>query len=163
MVGTDLGSVLRREMLGALDRHAPARVRRRPRRHRGRRGSGDLDVPNLNRILHWEARATRDAAGRTTGLTITLHDVTQEREIAQMKSDFVSFATHQLRHPLSGIKWMLELAMQETDVPETAFQLYEGRARRLQRLIQLVNDLLDISRLESGRLKTTPQLVDLVS
>src|SRR5207244_410464 len=49
--------------------------------------SGDLDVPDFNRILHWEARATRDAAGRTTGLTITLHDVTQEREIAQMKRD----------------------------------------------------------------------------
>lgn len=124
--------------------------------------NGDLEVPNFNRVLHWEARATRDAAGRTTGLTITLHDVTQEREIAQMKSDFVSFATHQLRTPLSGIKWMLELAMQETDVPDGATSYMRDALGASQRLIQLVNDLLDVSRLESGRMKATPQFVDLV-
>ena len=162
MVGTDLDSVLRRECsprstdalliacAGGLGVTAAEGA------------SGDLDVPNFNRILHWEARSTRDVSGRTTGLTITLHDVTQEREIAQMKSDFVSFATHQLRTPLSGIKWMLELAMQETDVPETATSYMKDALGASQRLIQLVNDLLDISRLESGRLKTTPQLVDLV-
>jgi len=162
LVGSDLGSVLRRGCSAVSTENlllacagglgvAPAEG-----------ASGDLDVPDFNRILHWEARATRDAAGRTTGLTITLHDVTQEREIAQMKSDFVSFATHQLRTPLSGIKWMLELAMQETEVPETATSYMKDALGASQRLIQLVNDLLDISRLESGRMKATPQLVDLV-
>jgi signal transduction histidine kinase len=162
IVGTDLGAILRRECsavsteklllacgggLGAaLDAGA----------------SGDLDVPSLNRVLHWEARATRDVAGQTTGLTITVHDVTQEREIAQMKSDFVSFATHQLRTPLSGIKWMLELAMQEADVPDSAGSYMKDALGASQRLIQLVNDLLDVSRLESGRMKATPQLVELV-
>ncbi len=162
IVGSELGEMLRRECstvsterlllacaggLGA----APAEGT-----------SGDLDVPSLNRVLHWEARATRDAAGRTTGLTITVHDVTQEREIAQMKSDFVSFATHQLRTPLSGIKWMLELAMDEQAVPDGAASYMKDALGASQRLIQLVNDLLDISRLESGRMKATPQLVDLV-
>ncbi len=124
--------------------------------------SGDLEMPSLNRVLHWEARATQDAGGRTTGLTITVHDVTQEREIAQMKSDFVSFATHQLRTPLSGIKWMLELAMQERAVPDSATSYMKDALGASQRLIQLVNDLLDVSRLESGRMKASPQLVDLV-
>jgi two-component system phosphate regulon sensor histidine kinase PhoR len=162
MVGNDLGSVLRREC-SALSTDALLLACAGGLGVTAAEGaSGDLDVPNFNRILHWEARATRDITGRTTGLTITLHDVTQEREIAQMKSDFVSFATHQLRTPLSGIKWMLELAMQETDVPETAGSYMKDALGASQRLIQLVNDLLDISRLESGRLKTTPQLVDLV-
>src|SRR2546422_5537692 len=110
-------------------------------------------MPDLKRVLHWETRTTSDAADRTVGLTITLHDVTQEREIAQMKSDFVSFATHLLRTPLSGIKWMLELAMQEADVPETATSYMRDALGASQRLIQLVNDLLDISRLVSGRRK----------
>src|SRR4029453_6644890 len=123
---------------------------------------GVLAPPSLGRILPWEAGATRDAAGRPTGLTITVHDVTQEREIAQMKSDFVSFATHQLRTPLSGIKWMLELAMDEQAVPDGAASYMKDALGASQRLIQLVNDLLDISRLESGRMKATPQLVDLV-
>jgi signal transduction histidine kinase len=123
---------------------------------------GDLEMANLHRVLHWEARTTRDAASRTVGLTITLHDVTREREIAQMKSDFVSFATHQLRTPLSGIKWMLELGMQEPDVSEGVSSYMKDALGASQRLIQLVNDLLDVSRLESGRMKGAPQLVDLV-
>ena len=51
------------------------------------------------------------------GATLTLRDVTHEREVSQMKSDFVSFVTHQLRTPLSGIKWMLELAAEEPGCP----------------------------------------------
>ena len=163
IVGRDLGEVLRRGCsTGSADSlllacggwlaAAPAAG-----------ASGDLDLPGDNRVLHWEARATRDAAAGMAGLTITVHDVTQEREIAQMKSDFVSFATHQLRTPLSGIKWMLELAMQETAVPDAAASFMKDALGASQRLIQLVNDLLDVSRLESGRMKATPQLVDLVA
>src|SRR5947208_3496127 len=117
----------------------------------GRGAAGDLEMPNLKRVVRWETRTTRDAADRTVGLTITLHDVTREREIAQMKSDFVSFATHQLRTPLSGIKWMLELGMQETGVSASATSYMQDALGASQRLIQLVNDLLDVSRLESGR------------
>ena len=128
----------------------------------GHGAAGDLEMPDLKRVLHWETRTTSDAADRTVGLTITLHDVTQEREIAQMKSDFVSFATHQLRTPLSGIKWMLELGVQEREVGEQAKSYMQDALGAAQRLIQLVNDLLDVSRLESGRMKTAVQAVDLV-
>ena len=51
------------------------------------------------------------------GFTLTLHDVTHERQVSQMKTDFVSFVTHQLRTPLAGIKWMLELAAQRRGFP----------------------------------------------
>ena len=162
MVGSDLGDVLRRECSAASTEKLLLACAGGPGVAPVEGASGDLDVTNFGRVLHWEARATRDTGGRTIGLTLTLHDVTQEREIAQMKSDFVSFATHQLRTPLSGIKWMLELAMQETDVPETASSYMRDALGASQRLIQLVNDLLDISRLEGGRMKATPQLVDLV-
>ena len=75
----------------------------------------------------------------------------------QMKSDFVSFATHQLRTPLAGIKWSLELAAQEENLSEeTASFIQDGR-ESAQRLIGMVNDLLDVSRLESGKLKLAPK------
>lgn len=75
----------------------------------------------------------------------------------QMKSDFVSFATHQLRTPLAGIKWSLELAAQEENLSEeTASFIQDGRDSA-QRLIGMVNDLLDVSRLESGKLKLAPK------
>jgi two-component system phosphate regulon sensor histidine kinase PhoR len=83
-----------------------------------------------------------------------------------MKTDFVSFVSHQLRTPLSGVSWMLELASEAPGLsPEVAG--YVGEARdSAHRLIRLVNDLLDVSRLESGRLIVQPEnlrLDDLVA
>jgi PAS domain S-box-containing protein len=71
----------------------------------------------------------------------------------QMKSDFVSFATHQLRTPLAGIKWSLELAAREVNLSEETANFIEDGRESAQRLIDMVNDLLDISRIESGKLK----------
>src|SRR5262249_14402070 len=62
-----------------------------------------------------------------------------------------------------GIKWMLELAMEEHAVPDGAASYIKDALGASHRLIQLVNDLLDISRLESGRMKTAPQRVDLAA
>jgi signal transduction histidine kinase len=78
-----------------------------------------------------------------------------------MKSDFVSFVTHQLRTPLSGIKWMLELAMDGTESPEEVESYIQDARSSTDRLIRLVNDLLDVSRLERGKLQISYNSVDL--
>ncbi|MEP7310044.1 MAG: ATP-binding protein [Acidobacteriota bacterium] len=84
----------------------------------------------------------------------------QLQETLRMRNDFVSFATHQLRTPLSGIKWMLELAADTDDSDE--IRSYIGDAREsADRLIGLVNDLLDASRLEGGKLKILLERVHL--
>ena len=91
------------------------------------------------------------------GATLTFRDVTREREVSQMKSDFVSFVTHQLRTPLAGIKWMLELAAQEPALPADAASFVQDARDAAERLIGLVNNLLDISRLERGKLTVALQ------
>lgn len=121
-----------------------------------RGGAGDLDLRRAGRIIHWVGQATRDAADATIGLTLTLQDVTHERQVSQLKSDFVSFVTHQLRTPLSGIKWMLELAAQTPGITEELMSFVRDASDSAERLIGLVNNLLDASRLESGTLKMTP-------
>jgi two-component system phosphate regulon sensor histidine kinase PhoR len=95
------------------------------------------------------------------GLTITVQDVTQEREVSQMKSDFVSFVTHQLRTPLAGIRWMLELAAQTPELPDEASGYIRDGREAAARLISLVNDLLDVSRLESGKLTPSVEPISL--
>ena len=97
-----------------------------------REAEGDLCLHPRKDILRWVARPTRNAAGETVGATLTLRDVTREREVSQMKSDFVSFVTHQLRTPLAGLKWMLELAAQEPDAARRRGVLCPGcpRCRR---------------------------------
>jgi signal transduction histidine kinase len=122
-----------------------------------RAGDGDLELRRSGRTVHWTAQPTRDAAGTTIGFTLTLNDVTHERQVSQMKTDFVSFVTHQLRTPLAGIKWMLELAAQTPQVPAEAGSYIEDARAAAERLIGLVNDLLDISRLEGGKLTVTLQ------
>jgi PAS domain S-box-containing protein len=114
-----------------------------------------------------QARPVLDAKGplRVRGVTI---DVTERRRAREqfeaamkMQADFVNFASHQLRTPLTGIKWMLELAMGEADGSEDMRGFVKDSLDASERLIVLVNDLLSVSRLEGGKMVGTPARCDL--
>jgi signal transduction histidine kinase len=126
-------------------------------------GEGDLVLPVRRRALHWVAQPTIDPGGLPLGLTLTFQDLTREREVSQMKSDFVAFVTHQLRTPLAGIRWMLELATQEGASAEERASYLHDAGESVLRLNALVNHLLEGSRLESGRLAIEPQRVALLA
>ena len=108
-----------------------------------------------------ELSLSRWTAREETFYSGIIRDVTERKQAEQMKSDFVSFVTHQLRTPLAGIKWMLELAQEAPDVPEEPASYVQDARQAAERLIGLVNDLLDVSRLESGKVKVTLQPVGL--
>lgn len=100
-----------------------------------------------------------DQKKNLSGRVIIFHDITKEAEINRLKSEFVSVASHQLRTPLTAIKWFLEelkderlgeLNPRQKDYIE---QTYESN----ERMLRLVNDLLNVSRLETSRLKITPK------
>jgi signal transduction histidine kinase len=129
----------------------------------GGAGTGDLELATLGRTVCWTAQTTRDAAGAVDGLTLTVRDVTEERHVSRLKSDFVSFVTHQLRTPVSGINWLLELAAETPDVPEDLRGLLTDARQASGRLTRLVNDLLDVGRLESGRVVVHPAPTDLAT
>jgi PAS domain S-box-containing protein len=127
---------------------------------RGQSGEGDLELTLGERIVHWIGQPTDDGP-MLRGFTITFQDVTREREISRMKSDFVSFAAHQLRTPLSGIKWMLELAAEEPGLSPALASCIAGAASSAARLLAMVGDLLDVSRLESGLIASASRETDL--
>lgn len=108
-----------------------------------------------------ELSLARWKTGGETYFSGILRDITERKRVEQMKSDFVSFTTHQLRTPLAGIKWLLELAAQEPKVPEETQSYIRDSRESAERLIRLVNDLLDASRLESGKLIIVPQETNL--
>jgi len=120
---------------------------------------GDGRVSYIN--VADRATAIRNPQGFPVRLIGAVSDITERKHAEQMKSDFVSFVTHQLRTPLSGIKWMLELAMDATDTPEEMRSYIEDARTSTDRLIELVNDLLDVSRLERGKLQITLRELDL--
>jgi PAS domain S-box-containing protein len=114
------------------------------------------------RIALWNSANIRSGDGTAVIATIAQgQDITERKQTEQMKAEFVSFATHQLRTPLSGIRWLLELAGQDEGVSEEVASLVTDARLSAERLITLVNDLLAVSRIEGGRLAAEPQPVDL--
>jgi PAS domain S-box-containing protein len=107
------------------------------------------------------ATAIRNSKGLPIRMIGVVSDITERKKAEKMKSDFVSFVTHQLRTPLSGIKWMLELASGETESSEELQSFVRDARASTDRLIRLVNDLLDVSRLERGTLQVNRLAVDL--
>jgi len=96
---------------------------------------------------------TTSLAGEENSYIITFRDVTLEREVDQMKSEFVSIASHQLRTPLAGIKWNTEILMDGVlgKLTNEQLEFIEKIKTSNERLIKLVNELLDISHIETGR------------
>lgn len=87
------------------------------------------------------------------GLMIILHDITRERLVERMKTEFVSIAAHQLRTPLSAVKWILRMILDGDlgKVPENQAEFLEKTYQSNERMIKLVNDLLNVTRIEEGR------------
>jgi len=104
-----------------------------------------------------------NAEGNVVGAVIVFRDVTHEREVDRLKSEFVSVASHQLRTPLTAIRWNLEdLQSEETGaLGAEQKENVKQAATSTGRMIRLVNDLLDVSRLESGRLSVNPAPTDI--
>lgn len=105
--------------------------------------------------------------GVTTVLVIIdyfiIQGVEKLAQVSQMKSEFVSVASHQLRTPLTGIKWMINLIMTHQAEGLTKEQLkgLQDIQENNQRMIDLVNDLLNVSRIEQGKLGLQPEKVSL--
>jgi PAS domain S-box-containing protein len=107
------------------------------------------------------ATAIRDRDGKPIKLIGAVNDITERKQSEQMRTDFVGFVTHQLRTPLSGLKWMLELAMDSTENAEEVRSCIRDARISTDRLIEMVNDLLELSRIERGRLQIMNQNIDL--
>jgi signal transduction histidine kinase len=121
-----------------------------------------LDVNNAYINVSDRGTAIRNPRGKPIKLIGAISNITERKQAEQMKTDFVSFVTHQLRTPLSGVKWMLELAMDGAENLEGMRTYIQDARISTDRLIGLVNDLLDISRLERGKLEITYSQADLV-
>jgi signal transduction histidine kinase len=93
--------------------------------------------------------------GQFLGRLYGFPDVTRERELDRMKTEFVSQVSHELRTPLTAIKGFTEMLLEGDagEVNDEQQEYLQIVKSNVDRLVALINDLLDISRIESGRIK----------
>ncbi len=87
------------------------------------------------------------------GSLVIIHDITREKGVEKMKTEFVSLAAHQLRTPLAGIKWSLGTILEEKEgfkVSDETVEIIEKAFEANERMVTLVNDLLNVTRIEEG-------------
>jgi len=96
------------------------------------------------------------------GRVFAYHDVSHEKTVDRMKSEFISVASHELRTPMTSIKGSVDLILSgfagETS-PEMQ-ELLEIAQKSCDRLVRLVNDILDLSKIEAGQLKLNIERLD---
>ncbi|HEX8903266.1 MAG TPA: CHASE3 domain-containing protein, partial [Longimicrobiaceae bacterium] len=99
--------------------------------------------------------------GRIAGAVVTFRDVTERREVDRMKDEFISVVSHELRTPLTAIRGSLGLlaAGKAGEVPARGQRMLEIAVQNTDRLIRLINDILDIERSESGKVAMEPRPV----
>jgi len=87
------------------------------------------------------------------GTLIVLHDITREKTIERIKTEFVSLSAHQLRTPLSAIKWTLRMLLDGDlgKLTKEQSEFLEKTYKSNERMIELINDLLNVTRIEEGR------------
>lgn len=98
-----------------------------------------------------------------TGAVIIFKNVTKEKSLDEAKSGFISIASHQLRTPLTSIRWFSEMLINGDagDISDEQKHFVERIYEGAERMINLVNLLLQIARVEAGRVRIEPAPMDL--
>lgn len=110
---------------------------------------------------------TFDKNNQVERCVLIIKNVSKARQLEKMKDEFVSIASHQLRTPLTAIKWHAELIEESKDkLPKELGQSVNFISEGSERLIHLVSELLDVSRIDTGRnfdiLKTEQDIVKIL-
>ncbi|MBW4426376.1 MAG: response regulator [Nostoc desertorum CM1-VF14] len=111
-----------------------------------------------------EASISKIDMGNETFYTVILRDITERKQIERMKDEFVSVVSHELRTPLTSIHGslgMLASGLLATD-SEQGKRLLQIATDSSERLVRLINDILDIERIESGKAKMEPEICNIV-
>lgn len=116
-------------------------------------------------VLRFSITVVQGVEGNIIGTVIILRDVTKEKELDKIKTEFVATVSHELRTPLTTMKEFASIIFQE--IPGKLTQQQKDYVNiiinNIERLTRLINDLLDISKIEAGKINIKRSLLDITS
>ncbi|MDU9393438.1 ATP-binding protein [Pseudomonas sp. zfem002] len=114
-----------------------------------------LEIDKETRVLTYSLTPVCHPDGQILGAVMVLHDVTEQRAFERVRSEFVLRASHELRTPVTGMHMAFGLLRERVRFPEQSREgdLLDTIGEEMQRLTQLINDLLNFSRYQSGQQK----------
>jgi signal transduction histidine kinase len=117
-------------------------------------------VEATKKVLRTSSAVVADPDGNTVGMVTTLNDITKQKELDNLKSTFVANVSHELRTPLVSMDKSISLILSKTagEINKDQEQFLSIAQRNLKRLGLLINDLLDLSKLEAGKLQLKREL-----
>ncbi len=131
-------------------------------------GETDIEVDgqeDTKKTLRSSSAVIEDENGQTVGMVTVLNDVTKQKEIDDMKTQFLSNVTHELRNPIGAIKQSISVILEETTGPLTDPQrkFLSNAKRNLERLSSLIDDILDLAKLEAKKMDIKPKPTSLAT
>jgi signal transduction histidine kinase/CheY-like chemotaxis protein len=113
-------------------------------------GMHEFELPELGRSFYFYTTPVRDTAGAHIGRMTVIREVTAEREAERLKSDLVSTVSHELRTPLASVLGFTELLLERDLEAATQERYLQTIHKEARRLTSLINDFLDLQRIEEG-------------
>ncbi|KFE56546.1 KinB sensor domain-containing domain [Pseudomonas syringae] len=117
----------------------------------------EIEVDGETRLLTYSLTPVSHTKGHILGAVMVLHDVTEQRAFERVRSEFVLRASHELRTPVTGMHMAFGLFRERAKFPADSREadLLDTVNEEMQRLMQLINDLLNFSRYQNGLQKLT--------
>lgn len=118
-----------------------------------------IEADGERRLLAWRMTPVNHHDGSISGAVMVLHDVTDQRTFERVRNEFVLRASHELRTPVTGMQMAFSLLRERTKHPASSreAELFDTVHEEMQRLVTLINDLLNFSRYQSGQQKLDRQ------
>lgn len=136
---------------------SPARVKKLEPYYRAALEGREVSFEDLvsNGSTYWvKAVPVKNEEGEIVAGMVMTQDITQRKEIERLKNEFVSTVSHELRTPLTSIRGSLGLVLGGVagELPAQATAMVEIAYKNSERLVRLINDILDVEKIESGKM-----------
>jgi two-component system sensor histidine kinase VicK len=122
----------------------------------------EMTIPTGDRFIASSLTPYKDLNGETAGIVVVIRDVTKMTKLDNMRKEFVANVSHELRTPLTTVKTytetLLDGALEDHDVSRDFLKVIDSEAERMSLLVQ---DLLELSRLDNRQLQLQLEIIDL--